>query len=32
MTDVFHMGWPFASVMIAAIFGCVIIYGIKKGG
>lgn len=29
--ELLHMGWPTASVLIAAIVGCVAVYGIRKG-
>lgn len=31
MTEILHMGWPFATVLVAAILGCVIVYGIRRG-
>jgi hypothetical protein len=30
VTDLLNMGWPFAAVLIAAIFGCVMLYGIRR--
>ena len=29
--EILHMGWPTAAVLIAAILGVVVIYGIRKG-
>lgn len=31
MHELLHMGWPTAAVLIAAIFGLTIAYGIRKG-
>ena len=31
MNQILHMGWPTAAVLIAAILGVVIVYGIRKG-
>jgi hypothetical protein len=30
MSDILHMGWPFATVMVALIIGCVVVYGITR--
>lgn len=30
MTEVLHMDWPFAVVLVAAIIGLVVVYGMKK--
>lgn len=32
MSDILQMGWPFAVVLVAAILGLVVVYGIRKGG
>lgn len=31
LNELLHMGWPTASVLIAAILGLTIAYGIRKG-
>ncbi len=31
MINILNMGWPFAAVLISAIFGAVVAYGIRKG-
>lgn len=31
MHELLHMGWPSAAVLIAAIIGAVVVYGIRKG-
>lgn len=30
MTEVLHMDWPFAVVLVAAIIGLVVVYGMRK--
>jgi len=31
LNSILHLGWPFATVCIAFIIACVVVYGIKKG-